>query len=208
MDKLLRFTKIAALCCLILAMINAILGYTPYEWWNSKITTFVYAAIAISEWLLIILFCSMIYNNSVVKSPLRYPSLLGLISAIVGVVIRTFMHVLSSMQVFEIIDAVEYSIYTTCSCVDSVVIVGILISFIWMSKYMKGNDTKTFCISYLIFLSMKILFSWFGIRVLVVYFNDYDIISSAYRMISVTISTLTTLALSIFYYSFSKMLNK
>ena len=204
MDKLFRFTKIAAICCLVLTLINGIWGYTPHEWWNSKVTTFVYAATAVTEWVLIILFCSMIYNNSVAKSPLRIPSLLGVISAIVGLVNSIFSRVLGIMQMFELVDTTGmYPIYITNECIGYVVGIGLLISFIWMSKYMKSNFAKAFSISYVILLFIGILFSRFGFRILL-YVNDFDII---YRMISATIYTFETLVLSIFYYSFYKMFN-
>lgn len=204
MDKLVRFTKIAAICCLVLTLITGILGYTPHEWWNSKVTTFVYAATAVTEWVLIILFCSMIYNNSVAKSPLRIPSLLGVISAIVGLVNSIFSRVLGIMLMFELVDTIGmYPIYITNECIRYVVGIGLLISFIWMSKYMKSNFAKAFSISYVILLFIGILFSRFGFRILL-YGNDFDII---YRMISATIYTFETLVLSIFYYSFYKMFN-
>ena len=207
MDKLFRFTKIAAICCLVLTLINGILGYTPHEWWNSKITTFVYAAIVVTEWVLLILFCSMIYNNSVAKSPLRIPSLLGVISAIVGLVNNIFSRVLGIMQMFELVDTTGvYPIYITNECIGYVVGIGLLISFIWMSKYMKSNFAKAFSISYVILLFIGILFSRFGFRILL-YVNDFDIIFNIHRMICATIDTFETLVLSIFYYSFYKMFN-
>ena len=204
MDKLFRFTKIAAICCLVLTLINGILGYTPHEWWNPKVTTFVYAATAIIVWVLIILFCSMIYNNSVTKSPLRIPSLLGVISAIVGLVNDISSRVVVTMQIFELVDITEmYPIYIANEYIRYSVGIGLLISFIWMSKYMKSNLAKVFGISYVILLFIGILFSRFGFRILL-YVNDFDII---YRMISATIYTFETLVLSIFYYSFYKMFN-
>lgn len=204
MDKLFRFTKIAAICCLVLTLIYGILGYTPHEWWNPKVTTFVYAATEIIVWVLIILFCSMIYNNSVTKSPLRIPSLLGVISAIVGLVNDISSRVVVTMQIFELVDITGmYPIYITNECIRCVVGIGLLISFIWMSKYMKSNFAKAFSISYVILLFIGILFSRFGFRILL-YGNDFYII---YRMISATIYTFETLVLSIFYYSFYKMFN-
>lgn len=207
MDKLFRFTKFAAICSLVLTLINGIWGYTPHEWWNSKITTFVYAAIVVTEWVLLILFCSMIYNNSVAKSPLRIPSLLGVISAIVGLVNNIFPRVLGIMQMFELVDTTGmYPIYITNECIGYVVGIGLLISFIWMSKYMKSNFAKAFSISYVILLFIGILFSRFSFKILL-YVNDFDIIYNIHRMIRATIDTFETLVLSIFYYSFYKMFN-
>lgn len=207
MDKLFRFTKFAAICSLVLTLINGIWGYTPHEWWNSKITTFVYAAIVVTEWVLLILFCSMIYNNSVAKSTLRIPSLLGVISAIVGLVNNIFPRVLGIMQMFELVDTTGmYPIYITNECIGYVVGIGLLISFIWMSKYMKSNFAKAFSISYVILLFIGILFSRFGFEILL-YVNDFDIIYNIHRMIRATIDTFETLVLSIFYYSFYKMFN-
>lgn len=208
MDKLFRFTKIAAICCLVFTLIYGILGYTPHEWWNSKVTTFVYAAMAIIVWVLIILFCSMIYNNSVAKSPLRIPSLLGVISAIVGFVNDISSRVLGTMQIFELVDTTEmYPIYIANEYIGYIVGIGLLISFIWMFKYMKSNLAKVFGISYVILLSIGMLFSRFGFRILL-YVNDFDVIYNTYRIIIDTIFTLKTLVLSIFYYSFYKMFNK
>ena len=212
MDKLFRFTKIAAICCLVLTLINGILGYTPHEWWNPKVTTFVYAATAIIVWVLIILFCSMIYNNSVTKSPLRIPSLLGVISAIVGLVNDISSRVVVTMQIFELVDITEmYPIYIANEYIRYSVGIGLLISFIWMSKYMKSNLAKVFGISYVILLSIEILFSRFGFSILLYAYDfdvNFDVIYNTHRIIIATIVTLKTLVLSIFYYSFYKMFNK
>ena len=220
MDKLFRFSKLAAIIILVLAALSAlcflidfftiinITEYSDLQKLDDAYDRFFWItpSLLILEMATIVVFGSLIYKFSANGSPLRTPAVIGIISAVI-VMVRCFM-------AFSGIIIEDFMMYrNTLVLLSSISIIGFLISFIWLSRYFNERKIKLLCIAYPVLSALPFILSITflpGLFVRSFYFDGGLIVTIDIGMIVIdTVFTpLCMIILSAFYYMFYKMSTK
>jgi hypothetical protein len=198
MEKLFRFSKIASIVVLLIAIFRIIssgivLMFEPiFEYYRT--IEIVNDILFILFNTLILIFFLLIYKNSTNGSVLRIPTLIGMISSAVAMICRLFLTFTYYGGFLDILNMI---------CV-----IGLCISFIWIAKYMK-NPVKIFSWLCAIIPVIAFLFSQFFFTVLLPYASDlFEKYLITYHYSVIIINVFKYLLFSVFYYTFSKTLTK
>lgn len=198
MEKLFRFSKIASIVVLLIAIFRIIssgivLMFEPiFEYYRT--IEIVNDILFILFNTLILIFFLLIYKNSTNGSILRIPTLIGMISSSVAMISRLFLTFTYYGGFLDILNMIG--------------VIGLCISFIWIAKYMK-NPVKIFSWLCAIIPVIAFLFSQFFFTVLLPYASDlFEKYLITYHYSVIIINVFKYLLFSVFYYTFSKTLTK
>lgn len=200
MDKLFRFSKVAAIIALISAVLLAFFRYSPTEWWNDYILFYLSNVIKIIEFTLIIVFYTLICKFSIKGSPLRTPSVIGIISVSIRIVFP-ILWILFGNTTYDFMGVVAYVEGTYVGYAYSI---GIFISFAWLSKFLHKTSNQIVCIFYAVIPLLLQLYETIYYATTNFEERNYEIFSIIYTSVEV----IGLLLLSAFLYNFSKILNK
>ena len=190
MNKLFSFSKIASIATILLLILKLFI-------WNLTILS---TTIEIANNIILIILFSYIYKLSKENSILKKPSLIGISSMSIFILIIILNFFLYSYEVFEILS--EFFSFA--------IPIGLFITFFFYSKFEKNKLKK---IIYLIYPSIVILGSIFSLFAGEFYHlieENYDsiIASSFLDSFFKSFYIIENISLAIFYYTFSKIYNK
>jgi hypothetical protein len=187
MEKLFRFSKIASLIVLLMAVVRVV----SYFFNLGTIHVILLIAVEILFHILLLTYFLLIYRNSVAGSVLRCPSLIGVISATVGIV--SFL-------------GVDFYVYgfQTIYCIS---IISLCVSFMWIAKYMKPLPKVFGWLCAIIPIIITLFYRYFALDLFEHYYYDMDMYK--YNQIVTLITYLLKYVVFVaFYYTFSKISTK
>lgn len=193
MNKLFSFSKIASIATILLLI------FKLFTWnLNNTISLPILSTIEIANDIILIILFSYIYKLSTENSILKKPSLIGISSMSISIVLILYSFIISKYKLYNLYED-YYILHKIFSFASSI---GLFITFFFYSKFEKNKFKK---IIYLIYPSIVIL-----IEILLLfqkYYLTYENITLI-NLIFKSFNIIEKISLAIFYYTFSKIYSK
>ena len=193
MNKLFSFSKIASIATILLLI------FKLFTWnLNNTISLPILSTIEIANDIILITLFSYIYKLSTENSILKKPSLIGISSMSISIVLILYSFIISKYKLYNLYED-YYILHKIFSFAGSI---GLFITFFFYSKFEKNKFKK---IIYLIYPSIVIL-----IEILLLfqkYYLTYENITLI-NLIFKSFNIIEKISLAIFYYTFSKIYSK
>ena len=193
MNKLFSFSKIASIATILLLI------FKLFTWnLNNTISLPILSTIEIANDIILIILFSYIYKLSTENSILKKPSLIGISSMSISIVLILYSFIISKYKLYNLYED-YYILHKIFSFASSI---GLFITFFFYSKFEKNKFKK---IIYLIYPSIVIL-----IEILLLfqkYYLTYENITLI-NLIFKSFNIIAKISLAIFYYTFSKIYSK
>lgn len=196
MNKLFSFSKIASIATILLLIFRLFI-------WNldNTLSLPILSTIEIANDIILIILFSYIYKLSTENSILKKPSLIGISSMSISIVLILYSFIISKYKLYYLYED-YYILHKIFSFASSI---GLFITFFFYSKFEKNKFKK---IIYLIYPSIVIL-----IEILFLFqkYLTYENITENITLINLIFRSfyiIEKISLAIFYYTFSKIYNK